>query len=230
MGTNPLGEEKIGALLRKFAIPSIVAMLVSSLYNIVDQFFIGQSIGELGNAATNISFPLSISCIAIALLFGIGGASSFNISLGRGQAIPEEAEKAPNYIGNSITMRHSFMLIYTAIPKPAAGIFWFAQKCTALCKNLYPDCFFRFPFPNSGNWGMPSNPCRRQAEIRNVLQSGWGCHQYHSGCPFCVCIPMGHGRCCGSYRNRADYIRHYGNLDAFSWEKYLFKESTPYST
>ena len=104
MGTNPLGEEKIGALLRKFAIPSIIAMLVSSLYNIVDQFFIGQSIGELGNAATNISFPLSISCIAIALLFGIGGASSFNISLGRGQAIPEEAEKAPNYIGNSITM------------------------------------------------------------------------------------------------------------------------------
>lgn len=104
MNTNPLGEEKIGALLRKFAIPSIIAMLVSSLYNIVDQFFIGQSIGELGNAATNISFPLSISCIAIALLFGIGGASSFNISLGKGQTIPEEAEKAPNFIGNAITM------------------------------------------------------------------------------------------------------------------------------
>lgn len=44
-------------------------MLVSSLYNIVDQFFIGRNVGELGNAATNISFPLSISCIAITLLF-----------------------------------------------------------------------------------------------------------------------------------------------------------------
>lgn len=67
--TNPLAEQKINTLLRKFAVPSIIAMLVSSLYNIVDQFFIGQSVGELGNAATNISFPISIMCIAIVLLF-----------------------------------------------------------------------------------------------------------------------------------------------------------------
>jgi putative MATE family efflux protein len=104
MDSNPLGEKKIGALLASFAIPSIIAMLVSSLYNIVDQFFIGQSIGELGNAATNISFPLSISCIAIALLFGIGGASAFNIAAGKGQTIPEEAKKAPHYIGNAVAM------------------------------------------------------------------------------------------------------------------------------
>lgn len=102
--TNALGEEKISKLLRKFAVPSIIAMLVSSLYNIVDQLFIGQSIGELGNAATNISFPLSISCIATALLFGIGGASAFNISLGKGQTVPEEARRAPHYIGNAIVM------------------------------------------------------------------------------------------------------------------------------
>ena len=82
---NPLGEESTHKLLRQFAISSIVAMLVSSLYNIVDQFFIGRSVGELGNAATNISFPLSISCVAIALLFGIGGASAFNIASGRGE-------------------------------------------------------------------------------------------------------------------------------------------------
>lgn len=102
--TNPLGEAKITSLLGKFAIPSIIAMLVSSLYNIVDQFFIGQKIGELGNAATNISFPLSISCIAIALLFGIGGASSFNIAMGRGQALPEERKKAPHFMGNALIM------------------------------------------------------------------------------------------------------------------------------
>lgn len=53
--TNPLGTEKIGSLLMKFAIPSIIAMLVSSLYNIVDQFFIGRSVGMLGNAATKRS-------------------------------------------------------------------------------------------------------------------------------------------------------------------------------
>lgn len=80
---NPLGEERTGKLLSQFAVPSIIAMLVSSLYNIVDQFFIGRSVGELGNAATNISFPLSISCVAIALLFGIGGASAFNLAMGK---------------------------------------------------------------------------------------------------------------------------------------------------
>ena len=104
MNPNPLGIKKIHKLLAEFAVPSIIAMLVSSLYNIVDQFFIGQSIGELGNAATNISFPLSISCIAIALLFGIGGASSFNIALGKGQSVPEQAKKAPYFIGNAVTM------------------------------------------------------------------------------------------------------------------------------
>ena len=56
--TNPLGTEKIGSLLMKFAIPSIIAMLVSSLYNIVDQFFIGRSVGMLGNAATNVALPV----------------------------------------------------------------------------------------------------------------------------------------------------------------------------
>ena len=80
---NPLGAEPIDSLLKKFAVPSIIAMLVSALYNIVDQFFIGRSVGELGNAATNIAFPLSISCIAIALMFGIGGASAFNLAMGR---------------------------------------------------------------------------------------------------------------------------------------------------
>lgn len=101
---NPLGSAKIPALLGRFAVPSIIAMLVSSLYNIVDQFFIGQSVGELGNAATNISFPLSISCIAIALLFGIGGASAFNISMGKSEAIPDEKKKAPFYLGNALFM------------------------------------------------------------------------------------------------------------------------------
>ena len=54
--TNPLGTEKISNLLLRFAIPSIIAMVVSALYNMVDQFFIGRSVGMLGNAATNDAF------------------------------------------------------------------------------------------------------------------------------------------------------------------------------
>ena len=96
---NPLGRVSTAKLLRQFAIPSIIAMLVTSLYNIVDQFFIGNSVGSLGNAATNIAFPLSICCVATALLFGIGGAAAFNISAGRG-----DKEKAATYMGNALMM------------------------------------------------------------------------------------------------------------------------------
>lgn len=96
---NPLGARPINKLLQQFAVPSIIAMLVSALYNIVDQFFIGRSIGELGNAATNVTFPLSTSCIAIALLFGIGGAAAFNLTLGGG-----DRERAIYYVGNAATL------------------------------------------------------------------------------------------------------------------------------
>lgn len=96
---NRLGTLPVGQLIRQFAIPSIIAMLVGALYNIVDQFFIGRSIGELGNAATNVAFPLTTSCVAIALLFGIGGASSFNLALGR-----KQKEQAVHYMGNAAVL------------------------------------------------------------------------------------------------------------------------------
>lgn len=96
---NPLGSAPIGKLMVKFAVPSIVAMLVGALYNIVDQLFIGHAVGTLGNAATNIAFPFTTSCLALALLFGIGGASCFNLNLGRGNK-----EIAPYFVGNSVTM------------------------------------------------------------------------------------------------------------------------------
>lgn len=103
---HPLASAPIGGLLQKFAIPSIVAMLVGALYNIVDQFFIGQSIGELGNAATNVAFPLTTICTAVSLLLGIGAASAFNLAMGRG-----EKEKALYYIGNASVLLFSLGLM-----------------------------------------------------------------------------------------------------------------------
>ena len=73
---NILGTEKIGKLLMKFSIPCIISLLVSSLYNIVDQIFIGQGVGYLGNAATNIVFPLTVIATAFALLIGDGAAAN----------------------------------------------------------------------------------------------------------------------------------------------------------
>ena len=96
---NPLGSEPVSTLLRRFAVPSVIAMLVSALYNMVDQLFIGHSIGVLGNAAINVAFPLSMVCTSIGLLCGIGGAANFNLCMGR-----REPEHAKSYVGNAISM------------------------------------------------------------------------------------------------------------------------------
>lgn len=96
---NPLAAERTGKLIARFAIPAIISMLVSSLYNIVDQIFIGQGVGMLGNAATNIAFPISIICTATALLLGIGSASNYNLESGAGNQ-----EKACGIVGTGLSM------------------------------------------------------------------------------------------------------------------------------
>jgi putative MATE family efflux protein len=103
---NPLGSLPINQLLVRFAVPSIIATLVSALYNIVDQFYIGRSVGMLGNAATNVAFPLTITCTAISLMCGIGGAANFNLCMGRG-----EKEEATRYAGNVIFMLFSIGIL-----------------------------------------------------------------------------------------------------------------------
>lgn len=107
---NPLGFQKIPALLKSFAVPSIIAMLVSSLYNIVDQIFIGQGVGYLGNAATNVTYPLTTICLAIALLIGTGSAAGFSLHLGAG-----ENESAARAAGNGIAMMIAFGIIYAVL-------------------------------------------------------------------------------------------------------------------
>ncbi len=142
---NPLGVESTGVLLRQFAIPSIIAMLVSSLYNIVDQFFIGQSVGELGNAATNISFPLSISCVATALMFGIGGASAFNLHMGKG-----ERDKAVYYMGNAVVLLFGCGLFLCTITQlflePMLRFFGSPENVLGYAKTYTRIVSLGFPF------------------------------------------------------------------------------------
>lgn len=107
MCDNPLGYEKISKLLRSFAIPSITATLVSSLYNIVDQIFIGQGVGYLGNAATNVSYPLSTICLAISLLLGVGSAARFSIYLGK-----QEPLHAAKLVGNGVLLMAAAGFLY----------------------------------------------------------------------------------------------------------------------
>lgn len=79
---NILGTAPIGKLLAKFAIPGIISMVVNSFYNIVDQIFIGQGVGYLGNGATSVIFPLATFAMAFALMFGDGAAAFMSLKLG----------------------------------------------------------------------------------------------------------------------------------------------------
>jgi len=89
----------IGRLIAAFAIPSIISLVVNALYNIVDQIFIGQGVGYLGNAATTIVFPITVVATALALLIGDGGAAFLSLKLGEG-----DNEKATKGVGNSIVI------------------------------------------------------------------------------------------------------------------------------
>ena len=81
---NPLGTVPVGSLLLQYAIPSIISTLIASLYNMVDQMFIGQRTGFLGNAATTVAYPLTFLCGALTILFSNGSSVNFNISNGKG--------------------------------------------------------------------------------------------------------------------------------------------------
>jgi len=96
-----LGEARIGKLMRQYAIPCIISLLVGALYNIVDQIFIANAsyLGSYGNAANTVVFPLTVIALAIAVMIGDGCCAFVSLSLGRKQ--PDTARKS---VGNSIVM------------------------------------------------------------------------------------------------------------------------------
>ena len=111
---NPLGSEKLGKLMLKFSIPCILSLLVSSLYNIVDQIFIGNSeLSALGNAATGVVFPIFIIAQAFAWCFGDGCAAYLNICQGK-----NDTKNAHKAIGASITAAFISGLLIIAVVYP----------------------------------------------------------------------------------------------------------------
>ncbi len=96
---NILGNEKIGNLMIKFSIPCIISLLVNSLYNIIDQIFIGWGVGVLGNGATNVVFPLTMVCLAFSLMFGDGASAYLSLKLGE-----KKKEEASKGVSNGIIL------------------------------------------------------------------------------------------------------------------------------
>ncbi|MBQ9679779.1 MAG: MATE family efflux transporter [Ruminococcus sp.] len=109
---NFLANEKIGRLMRKYAVPCIISLLVGALYNIVDQIFIANAdyLGSYGNAANTVVFPLTVIALAIAVMVGDGCCAFVSLHLGQG-----EAAKAKKSVGNAIVMTVGFSLILTAV-------------------------------------------------------------------------------------------------------------------
>lgn len=89
----------IGKLILKYSLPAIASSLVSSIYNIVDQIFVGNKIGELGNAATNVVFPLVMTVTTLAMTFGAGSSASFSLFLGQ-----KREEEAKSIVGNGMSL------------------------------------------------------------------------------------------------------------------------------
>ena len=119
---DPLASAPIGSLMMKYAIPSVVALVVNALYNIVDQIFIGWGVGTLGNSATNVIFPLNMVVMALALLLGDGGAAYLSLELGRGNQ--EKAEKGVNNTFSwLIFVGIVFCIFYMVFLKPLMALF-----------------------------------------------------------------------------------------------------------
>ena len=107
---SPFATEPIGRLIVKFAVPSVIALLVNSLYNIVDQIFIGNGVGYLGNGATNVVFPITIIALALAMMIGNGGAAFLSLKLGEGNV-----DSAKIGIGNAVTLVTAVSIVLAAV-------------------------------------------------------------------------------------------------------------------
>ncbi len=119
---NPLGTRPVGRLMIEFAVPSIVSLVVNSLYNMVNQIFIGQGVGFLGNAATNVIMPITLIVTAAAMMLGTGASALMSLFLGQG-----ESGKAARSVGNMITLLAAsgafFLVVFYIALRPMCRVF-----------------------------------------------------------------------------------------------------------
>jgi len=136
-----LATESIGKLIRKFAVPCCISMVVAALYNIVDQIYIGWSnAGAYGNAATNIVYPFTVVALGLALLAGDGAAASFSLYLGAGQK-----ERANRCVGNGLLLLIIFSAVLLAVglllKEPIIQLFG-GNPAEELCYRYAQDYYF----------------------------------------------------------------------------------------
>ena len=111
-GNQFLGTERVSKLMKQYAIPCIISLLVGALYNIVDQIFIANAsyLGSYGNAANTVVFPLTVVALAIAVMIGDGCCAFVSMALGS-----NELEKAKRSVGNAVVLSVITSLVLTAV-------------------------------------------------------------------------------------------------------------------
>ncbi len=143
--TKLLGTAPIGRLVMKYAVPSVISLLVNALYNIVDQIFIGQDVGYLGNAATNVIFPLTVIVIAFSLLVGDGAAAYLSLKLGEGRK-----DQAQRGVGNAVTLLvifgAAFLLLGIFFLEPLAHLFGATENSLPYALDYGRIIILGFPF------------------------------------------------------------------------------------
>lgn len=147
---NPMGIQPIGKLLRDFAVPSVIAMLVNSLYNIVDQIFIGQGVGYLGNAATVVAFPIVTIVLAISMMIGTGGSAYASIKLGE-----KKFDVAEKVLGNMntllIVLGVLFSLVCFLVFEPMLRLFGAQEAVMPYAKDYTSIILIGVPFMMVGS-------------------------------------------------------------------------------
>ena len=141
-----LGQEKISKLLLKFSIPCVTGLLISALYNIVDQIFIGNSeLGFLGNAATGVSFPVICIANAFAWCLGDGAASYLSICAGR-----RDSDRAHKCVGTGITATLIVSLALTLVCElfatPLMALFGASSQTLGMAVEYFRIIAAFFPF------------------------------------------------------------------------------------
>ena len=141
-----LGEDKISKLLLKFSIPCVMGLLISALYNIVDQIFIGNSeLGFLGNAATGVSFPILCICNAFAWCVGDGAASYLSICSGR-----KDTESAHKCVGNGIVLTTVISILLLIVCEifatPLMNLFGASDQTIGMAVEYFQIVAAFFPF------------------------------------------------------------------------------------
>ena len=142
---NALGTERIGRLMLRFAIPSVISIVVNSIYNMVDQVFIGQGVGYLGNAGTNIIMPMATVLMALTMMVGAGAATYISLNLGRQD--PEQAARgACNAMSAAVFIGIAAALLFTCFMEPLCRFFGATENVLPYAMAYGRIIVLGFPF------------------------------------------------------------------------------------